>query len=285
MIIVIGVGLKDLSFFHLLTHAIFKSLLFLCAGIFIHSYGEIQDIRFISSLLKGLPVSSFYFIICSIALCGAPFLSGFYSKDLILEIFIISNINFIFFIIRILATIFTLSYSIRLSWLIFIGAGSKKNLILEEDLGSILPIRFLIFLSIFAGGWLRFFLIPSYIIFLPSIFKICVFFFLGAIFLIYFNILKLNLIHENKYYKKILYYIRSIWFLPYLTRFLFFPALKSGLFFLKFIDQGWTEFIGGRGLEKFIRRGAINLGLLNYINIKYYLVRFLFIFFMVGLLI
>jgi NADH:ubiquinone oxidoreductase subunit 5 (subunit L)/multisubunit Na+/H+ antiporter MnhA subunit len=93
----------------------FKSLLFLCAGVFIHSYGEIEDIRFISRLLKGLPVSSLYFIICSIALCGFPFLSGFYSKDLILEVFIIGEINFVFYVVRILATIFTLSYSIRLS--------------------------------------------------------------------------------------------------------------------------------------------------------------------------
>jgi NADH-ubiquinone oxidoreductase chain 5 len=94
IIIVIGLGLNDLSFFHLMTHAIFKSLLFLCAGVFIHSYGEIQDIRHMSRLDKRLPISSFYFIICSMALCGFPFLSGFYSKDLILELFIIGNINF-----------------------------------------------------------------------------------------------------------------------------------------------------------------------------------------------
>jgi len=115
IIIVIGLGLRDLSFFHLITHAMFKSLLFLCAGVFIHSYGEIQDIRFISRLLKGLPLSSFYFIVCSIALCGFPFLSGFYSKDLILELYIIGNLNIFFWGLRIAATAFTLSYSIRLS--------------------------------------------------------------------------------------------------------------------------------------------------------------------------
>jgi len=96
IIIVIGLGLRDLSFFHLITHAMFKSLLFLCAGVFIHSYGEIQDIRFISRLIKGLPLSSFYFIVCSIALCGFPFLSGFYSKDLILELYIIGSLNIFF---------------------------------------------------------------------------------------------------------------------------------------------------------------------------------------------
>jgi NADH-ubiquinone oxidoreductase chain 5 len=115
MIIIIGLGHMDLSFFHLITHAIFKSLLFLCAGVFIHAYGEVQDVRFISGILNRMPISSFYFIICSMALCGFPFLSGFYSKDLILEMFIIKDINIIFFGLRILATIFTLSYSLRLA--------------------------------------------------------------------------------------------------------------------------------------------------------------------------
>jgi len=112
---VIGLRLNDFSFFHLLTHAIFKSLLFLCAGVFIHSYGEIQDIRYISGLIKGLPVSSFYFIICSMALCGFPFLSGFYSKDLILDLYMIRRINIIFWGLILTGTLFTLSYSIRLS--------------------------------------------------------------------------------------------------------------------------------------------------------------------------
>lgn len=81
----LGLGFYELAFFHLITHAIFKSLLFLCAGVFIHSIGDTQDIRILGGLIISCPVTSFYFIGASIALCGFPFLSGFYSRDIILE--------------------------------------------------------------------------------------------------------------------------------------------------------------------------------------------------------
>ena len=93
MIITIGVGLKDLSFFHLLTHAIFKSLLFLCAGVYIHSYGEVQDIRHVRNLFVSLPLTTLFFVIRTIALCGFPFFSGFFSKDIILEMLTMMQIN------------------------------------------------------------------------------------------------------------------------------------------------------------------------------------------------
>jgi len=277
---VIGLGLKDLSFFHLITHAIFKSLLFLCAGVFIHSYGETQDIRFIAGLLKGLPISSFYFIVCSIALCGFPFLSGFYSKDLILELFIIGKINIIFWGLRIAATIFTLSYSIRLSWLIFIGGGRKKNLFVREEAGIFVPMSFLLFLSIFAGCWFRFFLIPVFIILLPVVFKGCVFFSLSVVLLGFYKTLKLIFLTESKKIRKFFIYSRSIWFLPYLTRFLFFPLTKLGLLVIKLVDQGWTELLGGRGIFKSLQNGFRPLFVVNFVRMKFYLLRFLFIIFM-----
>jgi len=85
----------------------FKSLLFLCAGVFIHSMGDIQDIRHLGGVMVGCPLTSFYFIISSIALCGFPFISGFYSKDLILEIYFIGGIN-IFITVFIVMAIFLL---------------------------------------------------------------------------------------------------------------------------------------------------------------------------------
>jgi len=119
IIITLGLGLYEYAFFHLLTHAIFKSLLFLCAGVFIHSMGDLQDIRIIGGLIISCPATSFYFISSSIALCGFPFLSGFYSKDIILELFFLSKINMFMILIIFIATIFTLSYSVRLIYYIF----------------------------------------------------------------------------------------------------------------------------------------------------------------------
>jgi NADH-ubiquinone oxidoreductase chain 5 len=89
----LSLGLVDLAFFHLLTHALFKSLLFLCAGVYIHGAQDIQDVRGLGAASLSAPLTSLYFIGCSLALCGFPFLSGFYRRDLILELFIGLEIN------------------------------------------------------------------------------------------------------------------------------------------------------------------------------------------------
>jgi len=153
IIITLGLGLYEYAFFHLLTHAIFKSLLFLCAGVFIHSMGDLQDIRIIGGLIISCPATSFYFISSSIALCGFPFLSGFYSKDIILELFFLSKINMFMILIIFIATIFTLSYSVRLIYYIFFNnLGGRTLLNLGEEVGIIIPIRLLLFMTIVAGG-------------------------------------------------------------------------------------------------------------------------------------
>lgn len=77
----------DLAFFHLQRHALFKALLFMCAGKVIHSSGNCLDIRFLGSLITQIPLSITLFLISNLSLRGLHFLSGFYSKDLILEVF------------------------------------------------------------------------------------------------------------------------------------------------------------------------------------------------------
>jgi NADH-ubiquinone oxidoreductase chain 5 len=153
IIITLGMGYYDYTFFHLMTHAIFKSLLFLCAGVFIHSMGDTQDIRIIGGLIISCPVTSFYFICSSMALCGFPFLSGFYSKDSILELFFITKINFIMYLIIFISTIFTLTYSVRLTYYIFFNnMGSRRFVNLAEEMGMLVPMSLLVILSVTAGG-------------------------------------------------------------------------------------------------------------------------------------
>ena len=83
MIFSCGLSLYSLSLFHLFNHAFFKALLFLSAGSIIHSLNNEQDFRRMGGLLKILPNSYISILIASLSLCGFPFLSGFYSKDLI----------------------------------------------------------------------------------------------------------------------------------------------------------------------------------------------------------
>jgi NADH-ubiquinone oxidoreductase chain 5 len=153
IIFVLSMGYVELAFFHLLTHALFKSLLFLCAGAYIHGAADCQDIRFLGGVAQGLPVSSIFFISCSISLCGFPFLSGFYSKDLILEMFIVGGINnFILFIILV-GTLFTVTYSFRLGVFVFLkNLGLRGMSHFGETLVIAVPIRGLYTASVLAGS-------------------------------------------------------------------------------------------------------------------------------------
>merc|ERR1711955_29205 len=92
IIIILGIGNPILSFFHLISHAFFKAILFMCAGIIIHNIKDYQDIRKIRIILNILPITFRVIIVANLRLCGLPFLRGFYSKDIILEVIIISTI-------------------------------------------------------------------------------------------------------------------------------------------------------------------------------------------------
>lgn len=117
--------------FHLFNHAFFKALLFLTAGYVIHAFGNEQDMRKMGGLIKLLPMSYLMILIGSLALMGFPFLSGFYSKEKILELFynryslslhdITINMQVIYFfqLLSTLAVIFTICYSMKLMNLTF----------------------------------------------------------------------------------------------------------------------------------------------------------------------
>merc|ERR1712157_541020 len=98
IIIILGIGNPVLSFFHLISHAFFKAILFICAGMIIHNIKDYQDIRKIGLRFFNLNFSISIIIIANMRLCGLPFLRGFYSKDLIIEIIIIKGVNIIIFI-------------------------------------------------------------------------------------------------------------------------------------------------------------------------------------------
>jgi NADH-ubiquinone oxidoreductase chain 5 len=109
-------SLPYLALFHLYTHALFKAILFLCAGIIIHNNKNTQDLRILGNLWKDIPLTISCLNIANLALCGAPFLRGFYSKDLILESFLFRPCNIFILVIIFFATGITSAYSLRFSY-------------------------------------------------------------------------------------------------------------------------------------------------------------------------
>jgi len=170
IIIVLGLGNPILSFFHLISHAFFKAILFICAGIIIHNIKDYQDIRKIGFRYNNLNYSISIMIIANLSLCGLPFLRGFYSKDLIIEIIIIKGKNLIVFILLILGTILTVLYSCRLNLLISINylKIERYYFISEFSLFILMRIFILLPFSIIGGIIISFNILRSNkIIFIP----------------------------------------------------------------------------------------------------------------------
>ena len=156
-----GVGAYNAAMFHLFTHAFFKALLFLGSGSVIHSFKDEQDIRNMGGVWKKLPYTWALMIVGTLALTGFPFLSGYYSKDAIIEFAYMrgNSIGYWASLVGIFTAFLTAIYSWRLIFKTFHGRYENKNLKLESVHEShyvmIIPLIILGIGSIFAGFFFK----------------------------------------------------------------------------------------------------------------------------------
>jgi len=157
MIFISGLSHYSVSMFHLANHAVFKALLFLSAGCVIHGLSDEQDLRKMGGLFHLFPVSSIMIFIGSLALIGTPFLTGFYSKDCILEL-AFANHNFLgnfAYFLGCSAAFCTSFYSFRLFFLTFVNSTNSYKFYIEHaheaSIKMIIPLLILALGAIFYG--------------------------------------------------------------------------------------------------------------------------------------
>jgi NADH-quinone oxidoreductase subunit L len=151
-----GVGAYAAGIFHLMTHAFFKGLLFLCAGSVIHAMGGEQDMMKMGGLRKKIPVTYWTMLIATLAIAGIPGFAGFFSKDEILEAAQSGpHANLSLWLLGVAGAALTSFYMFRLIFLTFFGKpryDEHEVHVHESPKNMTIPLMILAFLSIF-GGW------------------------------------------------------------------------------------------------------------------------------------
>ena len=290
MVIAIGLSSYNIALFHLVNHAFYKGLLFLGAGAVIHGVGDNQDLRKYGGLKEYLPLTYSVILIASLSLVAFPFMTGFFSKDFILESaygqYHFSSIAVYF--VAVIGAIFTTLYSVKILYLAFLANpnGSakyyplnNKNVSHEGDIFLILPLVILAIFSIYFGFITKdifiglgsgffidnsIFIHPTHEILIdtefavPVLFKLLPFFFtifFTIVALVYFEFLP-NLVNNFKL-SKLGYYIFGFFNQRFLVEFFYNKyivnvVLNMGGQTTKILDKGSIEILGPFGLEKIL---------------------------------
>jgi NADH-ubiquinone oxidoreductase chain 5 len=247
----LSIGLIEISFFHLLSHALFKSLLFLCAGLYIHGGLDQQDVRGIGIQICSMPVIGSFFFVANFSLIGFPFLSGFYSKDLIYEIYEIGVLGSGLFILILLSFLRTVIYRIRLlNYQITRKLGAKINLVGSEEPNYVIArMVSLMVLRVLGGSFIVWLFVPTIVRFLPVLGTTTLL--RGVMGLTIVSLLFwVNLKFVNSIFVGIQEGLGKIWFLINLSTNIVQGVLAVGGYLIKGLDQGWSEIFGVSGVGK-----------------------------------
>nr|ALO76859.1 NADH deshydrogenase subunit 5 [Timarcha goettingensis] len=256
MMSILALGSYKLAFFHLLIHALFKALLFMCAGMIIHNMNNCQDIRYMGGLIIHMPLTCSFFNICNFALCGLPFLSGFYSKDLIVEFMSMNYLNIYIYMIYYISIGLTACYTFRLTYYSMVGDFNflSLNIVSESSKIMLKGMSGLIFLVIIMGNILIWLMFNDLIfICLPIFYKLMALIFMLLGIWLGFEVSKSKLNYNLKSLKILIWssYFALMWNMPIIsTLSMNYYPLYLGELYLKLFDQGWLEFYGGKNLLK-----------------------------------
>nr|CDG50888.1 NADH dehydrogenase subunit 5 [Hormathia digitata] len=267
MVMACGLSQYSISLFHLMNHAFFKALLFLSAGSVIHALADEQDMRKMGGLIKSIPFTYTMMIIGSLSLMGFPYLTGFYSKDLILELAYDQYYIAFAHWLGVFSALLTAAYSLRLIYLTFISnTNSKKEVFSHAHEGSwnlTLPLILLALGSIFVGYLTKEIvwsfqitlspIIPTSIKLMPVIFSL---FGAGTAVVLYHYSSRIFNAPTSPVGLAGYTFLYSAWQFNYLiNHFLVQNVWRLGhLITFRVLDKGVLELIGPKGISQFMIR-------------------------------
>ena len=279
-----GVGAYNVAMFHLFTHAFFKALLFLGAGSVIHSFQNEQDIKNMGGVWRKLPFTYLMMIIGTLAVTGFPFLSGFYSKDAIIEFAYLEkgSLSNYAAAIGVITAIFTSIYSWRLIFLTFHGSFNNNKLNIkdlhESPLVMLIPLFLLSVGALFSGMFFKEIFIGAEssqlfwkdsIMFLEPLSKdhpplwfllLTPSFVIISIPFSYYLFLKKKLIIEQivKINYPLYVFLKKKWYFDELYDFIFVKSFKNlGNFFWRKIDNLIIDRFGPDGISNIIKKFSL----------------------------
>nr|YP_008963548.1 NADH dehydrogenase subunit 5 [Lycaena phlaeas]AFV13299.1 NADH dehydrogenase subunit 5 [Lycaena phlaeas] len=281
MMSILSMGFGDLAFYHLLTHAMFKALLFMCAGMIIHMMQDNQDIRFMGGLSFYIPLTSLCLNISNLALCGIPFLAGFYSKDLILEMVMMNNLNLLIFFLYYISTGMTLFYTIRLMMYLMVNDYNLMSIynIYDEDYIMLKSMMMLLFMSVISGSMLNWMIYSyPYMIYMSFNMKFMVIYVSVIGLIMGYLLSKMNFYSINKFLMtyNLSNFLSLMWFMPNLSTYgLNYMFLNYSENLNKNIDLGWSEYYSMYGMYMVMKKYSFMYYFYQMNNFKIYLFSFI----------
>nr|AHI16923.1 NADH dehydrogenase subunit 5 [Actias artemis aliena] len=291
MMSILSMGFPNLAFFHLLTHAMFKALLFMCAGVIIHMMNDIQDIRYMGGVSIYIPLTSLCLNISNMALCGIPFLAGFYSKDLVLEMVSFSNLNFLVFFFYYISTGLTMFYTFRLLMYTMVMDFNLMAIynLYDEDFVMLKSMMVLLFMSVISGSMLSWMIFSyPYMIYLPFNMKMMVIYVSLVGGMLGYLVSNMSIYSLNKFLMtyNLSNFLCLMWFMPNLSTYgVTYYFLNLGQNLMKNIDLGWSEMYSGQGMVNILKNNSIFYNIFQTNNMKIYLFSFVLWLFIMLMLI
>nr|YP_009568231.1 NADH dehydrogenase subunit 5 [Precis andremiaja]QBE86094.1 NADH dehydrogenase subunit 5 [Precis andremiaja] len=280
MMSILSMGYGDLAFFHLLTHAMFKALLFMCAGVIIHMMMDNQDIRLMGGISLYIPLTSLCMNISNLALCGIPFLAGFYSKDMILEMVSMSNLNLFVYYLYFISTGLTMFYTFRLLMYLMINDFNLLSIynLYDEDFVMLKGMFLLLMMSLVSGSFLSWMIFSyPYMIYLSFNMKMMVIYvsMLGALIGFFISNMKIYSVNKFMMTYNLSMFLTVMWFMPGLSTYMMnYSFLNLGQNLLKNIDMGWGEIYKSQGIYNIIKNYSIIFYIYQMNNFKIFLFSF-----------